>query len=180
MMKLARELGPIFRLSYPGGASIQVISSYELVADACDETRFEKKVTQALQYLRALGGDGLFTVDRELVDMTSPFGRFKRHLVFKLPEGVTYAAAAGHARAAVLGVLDSAGGPLAVHVDGGGDGRGGLVRPGPFPRHVLELPRAAAPGGAGGGRGAHTERTLPPTRLERDAHHPTGPGGARP
>ncbi|MFY0576375.1 hypothetical protein ACN28S_20265 [Cystobacter fuscus] len=30
--------------------------------------------------------------NRELVDMTSPFGRSKRHLVFKLPQGVTYAA----------------------------------------------------------------------------------------
>jgi flavodoxin len=64
MMKLAREFGPIFRLSFPG-ASIQVISSYELVADACDETRFEKKVTQALMNLRALGGEGLFTVESD-------------------------------------------------------------------------------------------------------------------
>ncbi len=63
MMKLAREYGPIFRLSFPGGASVQMLSSYELVADACDETRFEKMVTQALMHLRDLGGDGLFTVD---------------------------------------------------------------------------------------------------------------------
>ncbi|KFA94151.1 bifunctional cytochrome P450/NADPH--P450 reductase [Archangium violaceum] len=64
MMKLARQLGPIFRLSFPG-ASVQVIGSYELVADACDEARFEKMVTQALQNLRALGGEGLFTVETE-------------------------------------------------------------------------------------------------------------------
>jgi sulfite reductase alpha subunit-like flavoprotein len=32
------------------------------------------------------------TENRELVDMTSPFGRSKRHIEFELPEDVTYAA----------------------------------------------------------------------------------------
>ncbi|WNG26573.1 cytochrome P450 [Cystobacter fuscus] len=63
MMKLAREFGPIFRLAFPGENFLRVISSYELVADACDETRFEKKLGQALLQLRDLGGDGLFTAD---------------------------------------------------------------------------------------------------------------------
>ncbi|WP_257459637.1 bifunctional cytochrome P450/NADPH--P450 reductase [Archangium lipolyticum] len=65
MMKLAREFGPIFRLSFPGGVSVRILSSYELVADVCDETRFAKKVTQALWYLRELAGDGLFTAETE-------------------------------------------------------------------------------------------------------------------
>ncbi|QRN94380.1 cytochrome P450 [Archangium violaceum] len=65
LMKLAREFGPIFRLSFPGGVSVRVISSYELVAEVCDETRFAKKITQALWYLRELSGDGLFTAETE-------------------------------------------------------------------------------------------------------------------
>ena len=59
MMKLARELGPIYRLAFPGG-SITVISSHELVNDACDETRFEKFVHGTLKHIRSFAGDGLF------------------------------------------------------------------------------------------------------------------------
>jgi len=61
LMKLARELGPIFRLSFPGGRTALVISSHELVADACDENRFDKKVSAALTQIREFAGDGLFT-----------------------------------------------------------------------------------------------------------------------
>jgi cytochrome P450/NADPH-cytochrome P450 reductase len=60
MMKLARELGPIYRLAFPGG-SITVIGSHELVKDACDETRFEKFVHGTLKHIRSFAGDGLFT-----------------------------------------------------------------------------------------------------------------------
>ncbi|MFY0576374.1 hypothetical protein ACN28S_20255 [Cystobacter fuscus] len=55
-------------------------------------------------------------------------------------------AAAGHARAAVLGLLVPPGGPHRVHADGGGGGRGGVERPGPLPWHVLELPARLRPG----------------------------------
>jgi cytochrome P450 / NADPH-cytochrome P450 reductase len=58
MVKLARQYGPIYRLSFPIGSFI-VLSSLELVRDACDETRFEKEVH--LKALRDIGGDGLFT-----------------------------------------------------------------------------------------------------------------------
>ena len=60
MVELARELGPIYRLSF-GKGSLLVLSSLELVADACDETRFDKKVSGGLSYLRDFVADGLFT-----------------------------------------------------------------------------------------------------------------------
>ena len=60
MVELARQLGPIYRLSF-GKGSVLVISSLELVADACDETRFDKKVSGGLYHLRDFVGDGLFT-----------------------------------------------------------------------------------------------------------------------
>ncbi|HJQ59858.1 MAG TPA: cytochrome P450 [Vineibacter sp.] len=60
MMKLAREYGPIYRLSFPGRPAL-VISSVELVSDACDESRFEKFVSGPLKHIRDFAGDGLFT-----------------------------------------------------------------------------------------------------------------------
>src|SRR5262245_45141959 len=60
MMKLAQEYGPIYRLAFPG-RSLLVISSTELVSDACDESRFEKYVSGPLKYIRDFAGDGLFT-----------------------------------------------------------------------------------------------------------------------
>lgn len=60
LVKLADEYGPIFRMDLPGRKDLY-ISGYELVADACDESRFEKKVWEPLQKVRAFGGDGLFT-----------------------------------------------------------------------------------------------------------------------
>ena len=60
MMRLAGEFGPIFRLKLPGRSTI-VISSHELVADACDESRFDKAIGAALKKVRRFSGDGLFT-----------------------------------------------------------------------------------------------------------------------
>jgi cytochrome P450/NADPH-cytochrome P450 reductase len=60
LMKLTRELGPIFRMTTPV-RSMLVISSQELVADACDEARFDKFVHGPLQHIRDFAGDGLFT-----------------------------------------------------------------------------------------------------------------------
>src|SRR6266567_3978654 len=60
MVELARELGPIYRLSF-GKGSMLVLSSLELASDACDETRFDKKVSGGLSYLRDFVADGLFT-----------------------------------------------------------------------------------------------------------------------
>ena len=60
-MKMARELGPIFRLEFPGGRNLIAVSSHDLVKEVCDETRFGKRVGGPLEALRPLTGDGLFT-----------------------------------------------------------------------------------------------------------------------
>lgn len=62
MVKLADEYGPIFRLDLPGRSSI-FISGHELVAEACDESLFDKNVSAALRKVRAFAGDGLFTAE---------------------------------------------------------------------------------------------------------------------
>lgn len=64
LTKLADEYGPIFRMDLPGRTDL-IISSYELVADACDESRFDKKVWAPLQKVRAFAGDGLFTSETD-------------------------------------------------------------------------------------------------------------------
>lgn len=60
MVKLAEEYGPIFRVDLPGRTSI-MLSSLELVEQACDESLFDKNVWAPLQKVRAFTGDGLFT-----------------------------------------------------------------------------------------------------------------------
>jgi cytochrome P450 / NADPH-cytochrome P450 reductase len=60
MMALARLHGPIFRIRLFNRSMI-LVSSQELVAELCDEKRFEKGFHPALAQMRALGGDGLFT-----------------------------------------------------------------------------------------------------------------------
>ncbi|PPA83424.1 NADPH--cytochrome reductase [Brevibacillus laterosporus] len=65
IMKLANELGPIFRLEYPGGRISTYISNHQLVAEACDESRFDKNVWPPLQKVRTFAGDGLFTSSTE-------------------------------------------------------------------------------------------------------------------
>ncbi|WP_426451860.1 bifunctional cytochrome P450/NADPH--P450 reductase [Paenibacillus sp. S-38] len=64
IVKIADEFGPIFQLDLPRGKSVY-ISSHELVADACDESRFDKYVWAPLQKVRAFAGDGLFTAETE-------------------------------------------------------------------------------------------------------------------
>lgn len=64
LVKLADQYGPIFRMDLPGRSDL-FISSHELVADACDESRFDKKVWAPLQKVRAFTGDGLFTSETD-------------------------------------------------------------------------------------------------------------------
>lgn len=59
-LRMARELGPIFRRKI-FGLEIVVVSGADLVAELADETRFAKRVVLAVHNLRDLGGDGLFT-----------------------------------------------------------------------------------------------------------------------
>ncbi|RXZ76595.1 cytochrome P450 [Paenibacillaceae bacterium] len=60
LCKLAEEMGPIYRLKFPGGSAL-FVSGHRLVADACDVSRFDKYVYSELENVRAFGGDGLFT-----------------------------------------------------------------------------------------------------------------------
>lgn len=59
-VRLADQLGPIFRFVLPG-RTVLFISSRELVADACDESRFDKNIGPGLKIVRTFAGDGLFT-----------------------------------------------------------------------------------------------------------------------
>ena len=59
---LADELGPIFWMDMMG-TPIVLVSGADLVAELCDETRFDKSVRGPLRRLRVIGGDGLFTGD---------------------------------------------------------------------------------------------------------------------
>ncbi len=60
LMRLAAEHGPIFRLRILG-RSILVVGGHDLVDELCDETRFAKKNSRALDNIRPVVGDGLFT-----------------------------------------------------------------------------------------------------------------------
>ena len=60
MIKMARELGPIYRLEIRGRVVI-VVSGFALVDELSDEKRFDKAVRGALKIVRGFGGDGLFT-----------------------------------------------------------------------------------------------------------------------
>ncbi|MBB1093885.1 cytochrome P450, partial [Rhodopseudomonas palustris] len=62
LVRLAKELGPIFWLDMMG-APLVIVSGYDLVDEISDEKRFDKAVRGALRRARAVGGDGLFTAD---------------------------------------------------------------------------------------------------------------------
>ena len=53
---------PIYRLAMRG-TYLVVVSGHELVAELCDETRFDKSVSGALRKVRKFTGDGLFTAN---------------------------------------------------------------------------------------------------------------------
>ena len=61
-MKLAETYGPFFKMRFLD-KDFYVASSRELVDELCDEKRFTKRVGAALQEIRAVAGDGLFTAD---------------------------------------------------------------------------------------------------------------------
>ncbi|HJQ67650.1 MAG TPA: cytochrome P450 [Blastocatellia bacterium] len=60
MVRLAREYGPIYRLTMRGRV-VLVVSGHELVDELSDEKRFDKTIRGALGLVRRFGGDGLFT-----------------------------------------------------------------------------------------------------------------------
>lgn len=59
-VELARRHGPLYVRRYHGRETVWV-SSLELVEELSDETRFSKGVGPALQNVRGIAGDGLFT-----------------------------------------------------------------------------------------------------------------------
>jgi cytochrome P450/NADPH-cytochrome P450 reductase len=61
LMRLAREYGPIYQLTFPGGRQLVVVSDIKLVDELCDQTRFDKRVGGGLQSVRSFVGDGLFS-----------------------------------------------------------------------------------------------------------------------
>jgi cytochrome P450 / NADPH-cytochrome P450 reductase len=60
MIRLAREYGPVYRLTMRGRV-VLVVSGYELVNELSDEKRFDKTLRGALGLVRRFAGDGLFT-----------------------------------------------------------------------------------------------------------------------
>src|SRR3569623_1022534 len=64
MMRLAQDLGPVYRLQFPSQPAL-VVGEYRLVEELSDPTRFEKIVHAPLRQLRDLGGDALFTADND-------------------------------------------------------------------------------------------------------------------
>ncbi len=64
LMELAEEHGPIFKLDMMG-TPIIMVSGADLVAEVCDEKRFDKTVRGPLKRLRLIAGDGLFTGDTD-------------------------------------------------------------------------------------------------------------------
>ena len=59
-MRLAAVHGPIFRLQLLG-RNVLVVGGHDLVEELCDETRFAKTNHRALENIREVVGDGLFT-----------------------------------------------------------------------------------------------------------------------
>jgi cytochrome P450/NADPH-cytochrome P450 reductase len=62
LVRLAKELGPIFWLDMMG-APLVIVSGHDLIDELSDEKRFDKSVRGPLRRVRAVGGDGLFTAD---------------------------------------------------------------------------------------------------------------------
>src|SRR6202030_693131 len=60
LMRMARELGPIFWLDMMG-TPLVVVSGHDLVDELSDEKRFDKAVKGSLRRVRAGAGDGVFT-----------------------------------------------------------------------------------------------------------------------
>jgi cytochrome P450 / NADPH-cytochrome P450 reductase len=61
LCKLAEEYGPIFRMEFYGGFSTIFLSGHELVAEVCNDSKFDKSLLGGLSKVRAFSGDGLFT-----------------------------------------------------------------------------------------------------------------------
>ncbi|RPK15023.1 bifunctional cytochrome P450/NADPH--P450 reductase [Priestia endophytica] len=59
-MKIGQELGPIFQFQFPHALGT-FVSGHDLVAEVCDEEKFQKQLGVSLTSAREFAGDGLFT-----------------------------------------------------------------------------------------------------------------------
>jgi cytochrome P450/NADPH-cytochrome P450 reductase len=62
--RLARDYGPIFKISLLGREAI-FVSSFALADELCDTQRFDKQPGAGARQARAFAGDGLFTTDTD-------------------------------------------------------------------------------------------------------------------
>ncbi|MBE7123999.1 bifunctional cytochrome P450/NADPH--P450 reductase [Bacillus cereus] len=60
LMKIGDQMGEIFKFELPSRVT-RYVSSQRLVKEVCDESRFDKNISQALKNVRSFTGDGLFT-----------------------------------------------------------------------------------------------------------------------
>ncbi|MED1093597.1 bifunctional cytochrome P450/NADPH--P450 reductase [Bacillus paramycoides] len=60
LMKISDQMGEIFKFETPSRVT-RYVSSQRLVKEVCDESRFDKSLSQALKNVRSFTGDGLFT-----------------------------------------------------------------------------------------------------------------------
>ena len=63
-LEMARDYGPIFKISVPTGTRI-FVSGPDLVEELCDDTRFDKKVGGRPEVRRGPTGNGLFTSETD-------------------------------------------------------------------------------------------------------------------
>ena len=64
-MRMAREYGPIYRLSTPAGVRLMV-SDPGMVDEICDDGRYDKKIAAGLKSIqKSVAGPGLFSSDTE-------------------------------------------------------------------------------------------------------------------
>ena len=64
IQRVANIYGEILQLQLPG-ARVIVLSTQELINEACEQDRFHKDISRTLNEIRALAGDGLFTSAHE-------------------------------------------------------------------------------------------------------------------
>ncbi|MGY1710910.1 bifunctional cytochrome P450/NADPH--P450 reductase [Geodermatophilus sp. SYSU D00758] len=65
LLRMAEEYGPVFKLTVPGGTRL-ILSGPDLVAEVCDDARFDKRVGAGVAQLRDQGaGSGLFSADTD-------------------------------------------------------------------------------------------------------------------
>lgn len=79
IQRMADLYGEIYQLDLAGNRLL-VLSTQQLINEACDQDRFAKTVNRTLKEVRALTGDGLFTAQHEdFPDMPKEMNWWKAH-----------------------------------------------------------------------------------------------------